>query len=103
MARGVCRWCGAGSVVVGRRAREVEGREWGAVRSLCGSATGNGAVWRERGACRECERGESFVPTVCGAGEGQGGDEWAVWREGRAWEGRGVKREEERWGGERGQ
>jgi len=64
---------GAGSVAVGRRAREVEGREWGAVRSLCGSATGNGAVWRERGACRECERGESFVPTVCGAGEGQGG------------------------------
>ncbi len=55
------------------------------------------------GACRECERGESFVPTVCGAGEGQGGEEWAVWREGRAWEGRGVKREEERWGGERGQ
>ena len=43
---------GAGSVAVGRRAREVEGREWGAVRSLCGSATGNGAVWRERGACR---------------------------------------------------
>lgn len=46
----------------------IEGRECGAVRSLCGSATGNGAVWRERGACRECERGESFVPTVCGAG-----------------------------------
>lgn len=63
------------------------------------------------GACKECERGESFVPTVCGAGRcesvarerGRGGIEWAVWREGRAWEGRGVKREEERWGGERGQ
>lgn len=46
------------------------------------------------GACRECERGESFVPTVCGAGEGQGGKGWAVWREGRE---RG-EREEEWWG-----
>lgn len=30
------------------------------------------------GACRECERGESFVPTVCGAGEGQGGSARAI-------------------------
>ena len=36
-------------------------------------------------------------------GRGAGGKEWAVWREGRAWEGRGVKRGEEWWGGERGQ
>lgn len=84
----------------------IEGRECGAVRSLCGSATGNGAVWRERGACRECERGrgdEGEEVRECGTGEGKGGKEWAVWREGRAWEGRGVKRGEERWGGERGQ
>ena len=51
-------------------------------------------VWHGRG-----DEGE--VVRECGAGEGQGGKEWAVWREGRAWEGRGVKRGEERWGGER--
>ncbi len=71
----------------------IEGRECGAVRSLCGSATGNGAVWRERGACRECERGESFVPTVCGAGRCE-----SVARE----RGRGGKNGRYGEGGERG-
>lgn len=71
----------------------IEGRECGAVRSLCGSATGNGAVWRERGACRECERGESFVPTVYGAGRCE-----SVARE----RGRGGKNGRYGEGGERG-
>lgn len=68
-------------------------RQWG---GEAGEMRSRQGVWRGRG-----DEGEEV--RECGTGEGQGGKEWAVWREGRAWEGRGVKRGEERWGGERGQ
>lgn len=66
------------------------------MRSLCGSATGNGAVWRERGACRECERGEV---RECGTGEGQGEKDGRCGERGER--GEREEREEERWGSAR--
>ena len=77
MARGVCRWCGAGSVVVGRRGQGVWRGEvfvWQRHR--------HGAVRRERGAGRVCGAGEATRERRCesvaremGRGERMGGME----------------------------
>ena len=76
----------------------IEGRECGAVRSLCGSATGNGAVRRERGRawsasagsllCRRCvARGGARV----WHGRGAGGERMGGMERGESVGGQGSK------------